>query len=153
MIVLDNITALFEIIATIFDEIADSVDGIPIIGDYLAIPFYSTASQFENLVNNFSSFSDWCDTIGEIIGGEIGNFLILLNRLHNDFIDVFNALPSFEELIGFLEEHFEILTMTPEKFYEWIKDFLPPIPTTENIIEGVSDAFESILDKLFEEEE
>lgn len=151
MIFIDNIAGLLETIASKFDEIADTVDGVPFIGDYLALPFYFISARFESLVNNFESFSDWCDTIGEIIGGEVGKFLDLLNHLRNEFIDVFNALPTFEELSDMLQEHFEILTKTPETLAEWIKDYLPSIPTLENIIEVVSEAFEAILDKLFEE--
>lgn len=151
MIFIDHIAALFETIATKVDEIADKVDGVPLIGDYLGLQFYFIASRIENLVNNFEEFSDWCDTIGDIIGGEVGKFLNLLNVLRNEFIDIFNALPSFDELLKHLEERFEILTKTPEQLSEWIKDYLPYIPTPETIIAWVSEAFEVILDILFEE--
>ena len=151
MIWIDNISLGFEVIATTFDEIADSVDGIPLLGGYFAIPFYFIASKIQNLSDNFVNFSDWCDSIGEVITGEVGGFINLLSNLRGEFVDTFNALPSFEELITFLEGRFEILTKTPEQVVEWIKEYLPPIPTTENIIEWVSNGFESILDKLFEE--
>ena len=151
MIYIDNIASLFEKIASKFDEVADKIDGIPLFGDYLALPFYSLSTLFQSLSNNFEGFSDWTDTIGDIIGGKVGEVLNLLNVLRGEFVDAFNTLPSFEDLIKLLEEHFEILRLTPEKLYEWIKDFLPPIPTIENIIDWVSDSFESILDKLFEE--
>lgn len=152
MIFIDNIASLFESIASKVDEIADTVDGVPFIGDYLALPFHFISNRFESLVNNFESFSDWCDTIGDVIGGKIGKFLDLLNHLRNEFIDVFNALPTFEELADMLKEHFEILTKTPETLAEWIKDYLPYIPTPETIIAWIAEAFEGILDKLFEED-
>lgn len=151
MIFIDNIASLFESIASKVDEVADTIDGIPLIGDYLAIPFFSLSSLFQSLSHNFEGFSDWTDTIGDVIGGEVGKIINLLNVLRNEFVDAFNTLPSFEELMKLLEDRFEILTLTPEKLYEWIKDYLPPIPTIENIIEWVSEAFESILDKIFEE--
>jgi len=151
MIFIDNIASIFETIASKCDEVADRIEDIPLLGDYLALPFYSFETQFQFVSDNLENFSDWTDTIGDIIGGEVGKFLNMLNILRNEFIDVFNGLPTFEELIGFLEERFEILTKTPEQLVDWIKDFLPPIPTIENIVDWVAGAFESILDKLFEE--
>lgn len=66
--------------------------------------------------------------------------------LAHTWSDIEDLIPTWDDLkpAWFPTSLDELVTL--------IMDKLPPIPTVDNIIEWVSDAFESILDRLFREE-
>lgn len=141
-----SIKKIVSYIASKFDTTAQRIEDVPIIGRYLAKPFFF--------------FSDSIDLIS--------NYLDYVNDAWEWLKKEFLALPSFEDLLKALEGHYGILTKTPLEIYGTIEVYIPEIPSIEDIIERVlsrlpdiptietvtlwiSDAFETILDKLFEE--
>jgi len=169
------ISDALEWIATKFDDTAQAIDGIPLIGDYLAAPFYFFADNFQYVSDLFETVDDWWewlktsfealpvwDTVAAQIEATWSILTMSAEDLYNWIAPYVPSLPdwfptSLDDLIALIEENAPSL---PDWFPTSLDDLvalilekLPPIPTLENIVEWVSNAFESILDKLFEEEE
>lgn len=145
------ISSLFTYVSDKLDSTADLIENIPFLGEYLSSPFYFLADIFDSISDAFLDISDWMD----------------------ESIDAFNGLPDWTDVLTALRGHFEVLRYSVadlialiieklpdlpdwlpgslEEFIELIIENLPDIPTIEDIINWVAEAFESILDKLFEE--
>lgn len=141
-----------EWIADKFDNTASFIVDIPLLGKYLASPFYFLADKFEYLSILFLNIEKWFDWLKTS----------------------FEALPTWEELVNMLEAQWDILTKTPEEVFKWlqpylpeipkwipttleelidlIKESLPEIPTIETVIEWIGEQFEKVLDIAFKED-
>jgi len=170
----DYISDGFEWIGDKFVDIAETIDGVPFIGAYLAYPFLLIGNKFNTVSDSFTDASAWAD----------------------ETIDAYNRLPDWNDLELWLksiweafgkttvefvewiaseaEEKWGVLTSTAAEFVEWIAseaeakwevltstiqeivdtviEALPPIPSKDDIIEWVAEKFEVILDGVFMEE-
>ncbi len=93
-------------IAAKLDSVAQTIDGVPIIGDYLAAPFYIIADSLEwacDLIQNVDEWWEWLKT-------------------------GFDALPVWTDVVKAIEATWPLLTMTPAQLYDLIKGFIPALP-------------------------
>ena len=67
-----------------FDDIADDIDDVPVIGDFLARPFRSMATFFRNLETASGSASDWVDEIIEDVSDLTSNTLNWIKELWDE---------------------------------------------------------------------
>ena len=67
-----------------FESIADAVDGVPVIGDYLAYPFDNISTFFSNLKTASGSASDWVDEIIQDISDLTDDALTWVNELWDE---------------------------------------------------------------------
>lgn len=186
----------FEWVAAKFDETGQAIDGLPLIGDHLAAPFYYLADKFQYVADMFDYVDDWWEwlkasfealPVWDTVAAQIEATWSIVTKTWLDVTDYVDAkiaeievpdLPSWQDIFDHIKgmcvsawdvlEHswsdIEALIPTwddlkPDWFptsldalVDLVKDKLPLIPTVDNIIEWVSDAFESILDRLFKEE-
>ena len=67
-----------------FDSIANAVDDVPVIGDYLAYPFRCMATFFRNLETASGSASDWTDEIIQDVSDLTSNTLTWISELWDE---------------------------------------------------------------------
>ena len=90
----------FEYLETEFDRLADAIEDVWIIGDYLAYPFRAVALAFYNLKSASASASEWADDVYTDVTG------------------------IFDDLISRIEVKWSILTQTPFEIYVNIEDYI-----------------------------
>lgn len=142
-------------IADMFDTTAGYIDGVPLIGEYLASPFYFFGDEFDSIADFFLGVDDWW----EWLKGE------------------FEDLPSWDDLISALESKYGSLVETAAGMTDWLKeelesryaillesatvlDWITNAPAwfseefakmKDTVVDWIVDSFESILDRIFAE--
>ena len=74
----------FGYISDKFEFIADAIDGVPVIGDYLAYPFDNIATFFSNLKTASEFASGWADDIVNDVSNIIDDTLGWVSELWDE---------------------------------------------------------------------
>lgn len=123
-----------------FESIADAVDGVPVIGDYLAYPFDNISTFFSNLKTASGSASDWVD---EIIRD--------VTDLTDDALTWVNELWVETDLIW--EKIGAIPVLTIDVIKSWVMPWINTVKDTlesalEVAVDTINDAISTINDNL-----
>jgi len=125
----DDISRLFGKLEDAFDDIADSISRIPLVGDYLAIAFDKVAERFWVLRMMFVPVSTWADSV---------------------YSSPYNI---FRDLVWYLESSYDILQTSWSDIRNYVREEIakievPEMPTWSDIFRNVRGYFESYYSML-----
>jgi len=107
-------------------EISESVDGVPIIGAFLAYPFLLMGVKFNTVSDSFTDASKWAD----------------------EAVDAYNRLPEWGDIVQLLKDTFNVLNYTFEQIVQAVIDKIPPIPDLTEIIEDIKKELKEFITGL-----